>query len=563
MLTGLVVVLGCALTEGDPSRTLPVVVAMLALGAGVGLLNGFLLNRLRLNPLILTFGMLSILQGAIFSFTDKSVGRASPVLTELANGSFLGIPWSVLLLLALFVGGHLLLTRSAFGYHLVAAGGKPESARRAGINVERIRLAAFAISGVTAGLAGLVLAGRIGTGYPLAGNGLELDAIVAVVLGGTALSGGRGSVLRSLGGVFLLAILSNVLNLLAVSAFVQMFVKGVIVIAAILVNQARTHMIAMALPNTFSFMRDPTRWAIFVVLIVIYLAGLMVSPAFAEANYLFNILRQVAPVGIAASGVTLVMILGGVDLSVGAVISLSAVLCAALMAGEPANLPLAIAACLVAGLAIGTLNGLLVAFSRVSPFILTLGMGAAVIGATLMFTGGTAKGMVSPGYREFFNFRIGGFVPVLALALLAATAAVLAVERLTVFGKQLFLIGSIREAAILSGLPVRSVTISAYALSGLFGGAGRDGAACAFGRVEHLCRPGSRIPGARRSRSGRHNVRGWPRRRRWNTRRRARSRDRLQPREHLRAALPDAARRDGRDHHLGLGTLRPVSGRGA
>lgn len=228
-------------------------------------------------------------------------------------------------------------------------------------------------------------------------------------------------------------------------------------------------MIAMALPNTFSFMRDPTRWAIFVVLIVIYLAGLMVSPAFAEANYLFNILRQVAPVGIAASGVTLVMILGGVDLSVGAVISLSAVLCAALMAGEPANLPIAIAACLVAGLAIGTLNGLLVAFSRVSPFILTLGMGAAVIGATLMFTGGTAKGMVSPGYREFFNFRIGGFVPVLALALLAATAVVLAVERLTVFGKQLFLIGSNREAAILSGLPVRSVTISAYALSGFFG----------------------------------------------------------------------------------------------
>ncbi len=239
MLTGLIVVLGCALIDGDPARTLPVAATMLALGAGVGLVNGLLLNWLRLNPLILTFGMLSILQGTIFSFTDKSIGRASPVLTELANGSLYGIPWSALLLAALLVGGHLLLTRSAFGYHLVAAGGKPDSARRAGINVERIRLAVFVISGVTAGFAGLVLAGRLGTGYPLAGNGLELDAIVAVVLGGTALSGGRGSVPRSLGGVFLLAVLSNVLNLLAVSAFVQMFVKGVIVIAAILVNQAR------------------------------------------------------------------------------------------------------------------------------------------------------------------------------------------------------------------------------------------------------------------------------------------------------------------------------------
>ncbi len=238
-LTGLVVVLSCALIDGDPLRTLPVAAAMLALGAGVGLLNGLLLNWLRLNPLILTFGMLSILQGTIFSFTDRSVGRTSPLLSELANGSLYGIPWSILLLTVLLVGGHFLLTRSAFGYHLLAAGGKPDSARRAGIHVERIRLAVFVISGVTAGVAGLVLAGRLGTGYPLAGNGLELDAIVAVVLGGTALSGGRGSVLRSLGGVFLLAILSNVLNLLEVSAFVQTFVKGVIVIAAILVNQAR------------------------------------------------------------------------------------------------------------------------------------------------------------------------------------------------------------------------------------------------------------------------------------------------------------------------------------
>ena len=239
MLAGLIVVLGCALIDGNQALTLPVAAAMVALGGAIGLANGLLLNWLRLNPLILTFGMLSILQGTIFSFTDRSVGRASPVLTELANGSLYGIPWSVLLLAALVVAGHWLLTRSGFGYHLLAAGGKPDSARRAGINVERIRLAAFVISGVTAGIAGLVLAGRLGTGYPLAGNGLELDAIVAVVLGGTALAGGRGSVLRSLGGVLLLAILSNVLNLMAVSAFVQTFIKGAIVIAAVLANQAR------------------------------------------------------------------------------------------------------------------------------------------------------------------------------------------------------------------------------------------------------------------------------------------------------------------------------------
>ncbi|HEV7276824.1 MAG TPA: ABC transporter permease [Devosiaceae bacterium] len=212
-----------------------------------------------------------------------------------------------------------------------------------------------------------------------------------------------------------------------------------------------------------------SRHAIFFVLLAVYLAGVALSPAFAEPNYLFNILRQVAPVGIAAVGVTLVMILGGVDLSVGAVISLTAVICAAVMGGEAANLPLALLAACAAGLAIGTVNGLLVAFNRVSPFILTLGMGVAVVGLTQMFTGGTAKGIVSPGFREFFNYRIGGLVPVLAIALLVMVGVGLLIEKTTVFGKQLFLVGTNRATAVLSGLPVRGVTVAAYALSGLFG----------------------------------------------------------------------------------------------
>lgn len=239
MIAGLVVVLSSVLLNGNAALTLPVVALMILVGAAIGLLNGVLLNTLRLHPLILTFGMLSVLQGAIFSFTDKSVGRTSEPLSILANGDIFGIPWIAILLMGLAVGAHFLFARSRFGYHLVAAGGNPESARRAGINVERIRLAVFVISGATAALAGVLLAGRLGTGYPLAGNGLELDAIVAVVLGGTLLSGGRGSIWRSLAGVLMLAVISNVLNLLGVSAFVQQFIKGVIVIVAILLNQPR------------------------------------------------------------------------------------------------------------------------------------------------------------------------------------------------------------------------------------------------------------------------------------------------------------------------------------
>ncbi len=239
MIAGLVVVLSSVMLNGDAVLTLPVAALMVAMGAGIGLVNGGLLNVLRINPLILTFGMLSVLQGTILAFTDKSVGRTSEPLARLANGDIAGIPWAAVLLVALAALAHLLYARTRFGYHLVAAGGNPESARRAGIDIARIRLIVFVISGATAALAGLLLAGRLGTGYPLAGAGLELDALVAVVLGGTLLSGGRGSIWRSLAGVLMLAVISNVLNLMGVSAFVQMFVKGLIVIAAILLNQPR------------------------------------------------------------------------------------------------------------------------------------------------------------------------------------------------------------------------------------------------------------------------------------------------------------------------------------
>lgn len=212
-----------------------------------------------------------------------------------------------------------------------------------------------------------------------------------------------------------------------------------------------------------------SRHAIFVVLVLVYCVAIAISEAFLQPSYVFNILRQVAPVGIAAIGVTLVMILGGVDLSIGAVISLTSVLCAVQMNGDPSNIPFAVLAACAAGVAIGTINGLAVAFTRVSPFILTLGTGIAVVGLTQMYSGGTARGIVSPGFREFFNQRIGGTVPVLALAFLGLTLTGLFVQRYTTFGRQLFLIGSNRRAARLSGLPVAGVAVLAYALSGLFG----------------------------------------------------------------------------------------------
>ena len=179
-----------------------------------------------------------------------------------------------------------------------------------------------------------------------------------------------------------------------------------------------------------------SRWAILAVLAVLYLVAIALSDAFLEPVYVGNILRQAAPVGIAAIGTTLVMILGCIDLSIGAI------------------------------------NGVLVVFNRSSSFILTLGTALAIYGLTQIFSGGTARGMVAPDFREFFNQRIGDVLPVLALALLLLAAAVEALLRTTRFGRQIYLIGSNREAARLSGLPVAGVTFACYVISGLFAAMG-------------------------------------------------------------------------------------------
>ena len=232
-LLGLVVVLTCALTDGQSSSLLWVLPMLLALGAAVGGLHGMLVNRLHIEPLILTFGSLSMLQGAIFAFTDRSVGRAPEALAWLANGRLAGIPVAGIALVAFALLAHCILRQTRFGLRLVAVGSDAASARRAGVDVAGVRLWAFGLSALGAVLGGLIVAGRLGTGFPNAGQGVELDAIVAVVLGGASLAGGRGSVAGTLAAVLLLGVVSNSLNLLEVSSFVQTFAKGLIVVAAI------------------------------------------------------------------------------------------------------------------------------------------------------------------------------------------------------------------------------------------------------------------------------------------------------------------------------------------
>lgn len=209
------------------------------------------------------------------------------------------------------------------------------------------------------------------------------------------------------------------------------------------------------------------RTAIWFALLVLFAVAATISPGFLRPVYLGNLLAQLSTVGISALGVTFVMIIGGIDLSVGATISLSLVICAVQMNGNTSNLPWAIGAAVLAGSAVGAFNGIVAALTRVSPFILTLGTGLAVYGITQIYSGGTVRGIVAPEFRELLNYRVAGILPVLAIGFLVLATGAGQVLTWTKYGRTLYLVGSNPRAARLAGLPVARLTFITYTLSGL------------------------------------------------------------------------------------------------
>jgi ribose/xylose/arabinose/galactoside ABC-type transport system permease subunit len=214
-----------------------------AIGVGlvVGLINGLLITVVRVNPLITTLAMLSIVRGIAYVWTDALTQVfPGPNLRQLGTGRVLwDIPVSVLIMLAVFVAVWLTLRFTTFGRSLFAVGGNPRAALLAGIDVGRVQLAAYVISGLSAGFAGTILAAQLSAGSPQAANGLELNAVAAVVLGGASLSGGRGRVWGTLLGALIMETLRNGLVLTDVSSFYQMIAWGAVLLLAVVIDQLR------------------------------------------------------------------------------------------------------------------------------------------------------------------------------------------------------------------------------------------------------------------------------------------------------------------------------------
>ncbi len=289
---GSVLALSTALCAGMIANGVPAGLAMilaLVLGTGFGIISGLLVTKGRLQPFIATLITMTVYRGLIMIFTGgKPISNLgdSFVLKLIGKGNWYHIPLPVILLILIFIGFYVLLNKTTFGRAVYATGSNAKCAKLAGINIHKTKIAAYAISGFMAALSGLILLSRLGSAQPTLGSGYELDAIAAVALGGTSMSGGRGKIYGTFIGVFILlsrlgsaqptlgsgyeldaiaavalggtsmsggrgkiygtfigvliiAVLNNGLNILGVSSYYQDVIKGLVILVAVLSDRKR------------------------------------------------------------------------------------------------------------------------------------------------------------------------------------------------------------------------------------------------------------------------------------------------------------------------------------
>ena len=215
---------------------IPIVMGLLA-GLLMGAFNGFIITKSKIAPFIVTLGTMTIGRGLALILSDgRPVSNLSDSFNYLGSGTVFGIPFLILIFILVFALCSIILSKTILGRHIYAIGGNEQAARASGINIDRVKLSVYSISGLLAGLAGILLASRITTGQPNAGAGFELDAIAAVVIGGTSTAGGRGTMTGTLIGVLLIGVINNGLDLLNVTSYYQQVIMGIIIIGAVIVD---------------------------------------------------------------------------------------------------------------------------------------------------------------------------------------------------------------------------------------------------------------------------------------------------------------------------------------
>lgn len=218
--------------------------AAIALGLGVGLafglFNGFFVAYAGMPPIIVTLATMGIARGLGLIYTGGyPIDGLPEMFAFFGRGNVLGVQTPVVIMLLVFALAYLLLDHTPIGRYIYAIGGNEEAARLSGVRVSRYKLLTYALSGLMCSIAGLVLSSRLMSGQPNSGIGFEMDAIAAVVMGGTSITGGRGSIVGTLIGALMLGVLNNGLNMMGVSPYVQNIIKGLIILFAIYISRER------------------------------------------------------------------------------------------------------------------------------------------------------------------------------------------------------------------------------------------------------------------------------------------------------------------------------------
>ncbi len=484
------------------------------IGAAVGAFNGFFVAVLRLQPIVVTLSTMFIVQGITLLVMDKPGGQVPYALSEaLVQDAVPEILPMPLVLIGILILLWLWLKNTRFGIAIYAVGSDMEAARAQGVRVAWVRFWVYVLAGGCYGFAGVFITALTGAGDPLVGNPMLLQIFAAVVVGGTTLGGGRGGLVGSIFGAYILMIVVNILLVLNVSAYYSTVTEGVILILAVLagalgrqarfalwlrsslqrMKAAQQGMLPRQITRTrdrlrlpeFAQMEAPSsgqearppfyvrhrealRFALpaYICFIISVLATeVVIGNALFSWTYYNSLLVLSSFLLILALGQGTVILTGGLDLSVPWTIGLSGILLTGLLNGQDGPLIYALPLVLLVGIAIGAVNGIGIAVLGLSPIVMTLAMNGILQGLALLYSQGTPAGFSAPLMRWFMTERVLGVTPVVILVLLFVAAAVLLLTR-TPFGRRVYGLGNGERVAALSGIKVDRTIILVYMLSG-------------------------------------------------------------------------------------------------
>ncbi|RVT85223.1 ABC transporter permease [Rhodobacteraceae bacterium CCMM004] len=480
----------------------------IGIGAAVGAVNGFFVAVLRLQPIVVTLAVMFIVQGITLLILDTPGGFVAPSLGAVFLGDAVpGLLPAPVALIGVLILLWLWLKRTSFGVTLYAIGSDVESARATGLRVRAVTFLTYMLAGGLYGLAGVFVSAQTGSGDPLVGNALLLPTFAAVVIGGTRLGGGKGGIVGTIFGAYILMIVVNLLLSLNVSAYFSTIAESAVLLLAVLAGSlSRSSTLSLRLRDLSDSLRarragrlvgqrarqdrrlaftrpaeridapgilqshgHTLRYALpsyACLALVLIVTQLLLGNVFDGWRYWDSLLVLSCFLIVLALGQGAVILTGGLDLSLPWTIALSGMLLTGLVAGQDSGLWTAVPLVLAVAALIGLTNGLGVVALGLSPIVVTLAMNGILQGAALLWSGGTPAGFAPPSLRWLMTGEIAGVTPIIFVMVAFVAAAILLLGR-TAFGRRIYAVGNSEMAARLSGVRTGRVIVSVYILSAL------------------------------------------------------------------------------------------------